>query len=651
MLEIGLRRKYMEAGFALLFIITISFLLFIGWYRRKTLKDKIAASDHQLAFNKKVLEIAFEFMTINQENADDKVEYLLERIGSFFHMDRTYLFEVDPENQTMAYSHEWCAEGIESQIGPVTKVPLAIFPWWINQLEKNNLVYVEDVNQMPDEAHAEQRELRRLGSHSLMAVPVRVEGEIMAFIGLVSVGTNKEWSQENVELLDTMSEIIANGIIKLDYNRKIDFMAYHDILTGLPNRCALTERVEQKINKNDHQEHPIGMLFIDIDGFRGINDALGHDEGDHLLKQVASRLLAVASKADTVCRLGGDEFVLYVNDYEKEEDLEYIATQVMEVFQKPFVLRDQNHPVTASIGISRYPEDGEDVETLIKHAEMAKEKAKELGENQYQKVSKALKNHALETIELTNALHQALEKGEMLLYYQPKVNGRTGEILGLEALLRWNRPGYGFISPADFIPLAEKTRQILPIGYWVLKTACQQCKDWQKKGFSQMKIAVNLSVYQINHPDIVQQVQSVLEETGLEGKYLELEITESATVNTNKQIEEVLKELKAMGITISIDDFGKEYSSLSRFKELSIDKIKIDMSFVQGIGINIKDEAIIKAVALLMTELKVDFVAEGVETKEQVDFLLKLGCYQFQGYYFYRPMPVKEFESVINMKN
>ena len=609
--------------------------------------DEIDAKSYKIEFQKMVLDISFEFMSINQESFDKKVNNLLGKVGSFFDVDRTYLFTLDYNNDTMTYSNEWCNTGINPEVGTIEEIPLGVFPWWLDQLNKNNLVYVEDVNVMPDEASAEQDQLYRQDVKSLVSVPIIVEGKIQAFIGIDSVTSTKKWTEENIELLYIMAKILSSGITHINYHKKIDFMAYYDALTGLPNHSLLTDRVNQGIFRASRQETLISIMFIDLDGFKMINDTLGHDQGDELLKQVSRRLLSVVRKNDTVCRLGGDEFVLYINDYKDEDNLDIIASKVIGVFNKPFVLKNQEYFITGSVGISQYPIDGDDVKTLIKNADMAMYKAKSLGKNQYQKCSNDLKNSTLETISLTNNLYGAIERNEMILYYQPQVNGLTGEILGVEALLRWNHPKCGFVPPFKFIPLAEKTRLILPIGYWVLKTACEQCKEWQDKGFKPIKIAVNFSVYQLNHPSIIEQIEDVLEKTSLQAKYLDVEITESLAMDTNGKIKETLETIKNLGVTLSIDDFGKEYSSLSRLKELPIDRIKIDMSFVQGIGISDKDEMITNAIVLLASNLGLETIAEGVETKEQMEFLNKTTCDQMQGYYFYKPMPAVEMEKLL----
>lgn len=475
-------------------------------------------------------------------------------------------------------------------------------------------------------------------------------------------GLQSEISEANNKLeakvLERTQELeITNRRLEVEIKERqkiqeeITYLAYHDALTGLPNHLLLTDRLNQGILQAKRNETLISVMFIDIDEFKIINDTLGHDQGDELLKKLSIRLSKIIRKNDSVCRIGGDEFILYFNGYENEQDLDIIASKVMNIFKEPFYLKGQEYYITGSMGISQYPIDGENVETLIKNADIAMYKAKSLGKDQYQKCSNDLKHSALEVMSLTNSLYRAIERNEMLLYYQPQVNGATGEIRGVEALLRWNHPEYGFISPFKFIPLAEKTRLIIPIGYWVLKTACEQCKSWQDKGYKPIKMAVNFSVHQLNYPSITDQIEEVLEETSLKSKYLEIEITESTAMEYNGATKNILENIKKLGVDLSIDDFGKEYSSLNRLKELPIDRVKIDMSFVQGIGMNQKDETITKAVIVLASNLGLKTVAEGVETKEQKDFLTKRMCDELQGYYLHRPMPADELEKLLTQES
>lgn len=610
--------------------------------------DRIIEQEHLIDFQKMVLDISFEFMNINRGNFRRKVDLLLENIGIFFEVDRTYLFTIDYKKETMRYSNEWCNKGIRSEMAVQKDTPLKVFPWWHDQLHKNKLIYIDDVANMPKEARAEQIQLISQGIKSSISVPVMFEGRVYAFIGIDSVKSRKTWSNENIELLYTMAQILSRGMTEINYDMQIDFMAYYDPLTRLPNHSLLDKKLSKGIINASHNDTPVSILFIDLDGFKVINDSLGHKQGDQLLKQVAKRLLEIVEKSEVVSRRGGDEFIVYLNNYKNEAGLEAVASEVMGLFKDPFILKDQEYFITASIGIAQYPEDGEDVQSLIRNADMAMYEAKRLGKNQYIICSKQLKLRTVEEISLTNDLYHAIEQKQMKLYFQPQVKGVTGEVIGAEALLRWKHPGYGFVPPNKFIPLAEKTRLILPIGYWVLKTACEQWIAWQEKGFSPIKIAVNFSGHQLNHPDIIEQIEEILENTAMPTEYLEIEITESVAMDHNDMVKERLSKIKEMGIHLSIDDYGKEYSSLKRLKESSVDAMKIDMSFVQGIGVNPEDEIIVNSLLSLASNLGIDTVAEGVETKEQLDYLNQTSCDLLQGYYFHRPMPADELEQFLH---
>lgn len=607
--------------------------------------EELKEKEFLIDFQKMILDVSFDFMDINPQNFDNKVTSLLEQIGKFFKVDRTYVFTVDITNDTLTYSNEWCNIGIKPEVNTIEKIPLTVFPWWLDQLSKYRLVYVEDVHLMPEEARAEQEQLFRQEVKSLISVPILVDDKIHAFIGIDSVRSIKKWTEDDIGLLYIMANVISHGITHINNRKKLDFMAYHDALTGLANRSLLVEEVTKGILHAP--KSLIAIMFIDLDGFKKINDNYGHDQGDKLLRQISRRLALLAGKNDCISRLAGDEFIIFYNDCKDEETLARMASNVIEVFKKPFILSGQDFFITASVGISQYPEDGNNVHELIKNADLAMYKAKNLGRNQYYICTTELKNTILETMTLTNGLYAAIKQKQMMLHYQPQVDGISGDILGVEALLRWNHPEFGFIPPSKFIPLAEKTQLIIPIGYWVLKTACEQCKEWQLKGFKPIKVAVNFSVHQLNHPKIIQQIEDILVKTSLQAKYLEIEITENLTMDFNEKTKMTVQRIKDMGVSLSIDDFGKDYSSLNRLKELPFDKLKIDMSFVRGIGINVKDEKIIKSVLLLASDLGIKTIAEGVETKEQADFLNNSHCQQMQGYYFHKPIPAHEMHKIL----
>jgi len=428
---------------------------------------------------------------------------------------------------------------------------------------------------------------------------------------------------------------------------KITRLAYYDHLTGLPNRLLFTDRLNQSIFLARRTEKPLAVMFVDLDAFKMVNDTMGHDQGDVLLKEVARRLAGSVRSEDTVCRVGGDEFIIMVQNMAEPDDIIKIAQKVVDCFNRPYKLKDQDFFITSSVGVATYPMDGEEVETLIKNADIAMYKAKESGKNRYVVCTPILKNKVMETMTLTNSLYRAIERNELFLYYQPQVNCDTGKIIGVEALLRWKHPELGFVSPAKFIPLAEQTGLIMSIGDWVLKTACRQNKAWRDAGLPHIRMAVNLSLQQLQNTNITSRVEEILEETGLTPGCLELEITESIAMNESEQVLEILGTFKNKGISISIDDFGTEYSSLSRLKQLPIDRIKIAMPFVQGISISEKDEAITKAIIVLAKNLGLNTIAEGVETKQQLTFLSQRMCDEIQGFYYYKPLPAEEIEAIL----
>ena len=421
---------------------------------------------------------------------------------------------------------------------------------------------------------------------------------------------------------------------------KIKYIANHDSLTGLPNRRLLTSLLRRSINKAALTDRLVAVLFLDIDGFKMINDTLGHAKGDELLQAVAHRLKKTLRREDVIARLGGDEFSIVLENLKHSGQVEAIAEKAINCFYEPFLINQRDCFLTASMGVSLYPADGKTPEALIKNADIAMYKAKERGKNQCVFSTAIMRSAITETMELSNRLYRALERGELEVYYQPQVSCISRKITGMEALVRWQHPELGLVSPAKFIPIAEQTGLIFPIGEWVLQTACRQNKLWQEQGWPPMRIGVNLSLRQFQKDNLVEKVQRVLLETGLAPEYLELEITESIAMKEKRHIIKILSGLRAMGIHIAIDDFGTEYSSLNYLKHLPVDRLKIDMSFVQGIEEDPKDAAITRTIISLAKNIGLEVIAEGVENEPQFVFLQQHGCNEVQGYYFSPPLPL-----------
>lgn len=447
---------------------------------------------------------------------------------------------------------------------------------------------------------------------------------------------------------DQVKEIVGTAIDiteRKQAEEKIKYMAYHDVLTGLPNRTQFLEKLEERIKQAHTNQEVFTVMFLDLDRFKIINDTLGHMVGDELLKCVGDRLACSVGPKDMVSRFGGDEFAVLLTDADIEkaaERAEYILEQLSENFQ---LSNGVEVFISPSIGICSFPKDGQTPELLIKHADTAMYYAKSLGKNNYQYFNQELTERMKERIMLETALRHAIEEGHMLLYYQPQIDIERNEIIGVEALIRWNHPELGIIMPDDFIPIAEETGLIIQIGEWVMRTACEQNVAWQEAGYEPMTMAVNISIRQFMSRGFPSLVKKVLTETMLDPKYLELEITESMTTDIH-YTEQILHELQEIGVKVSIDDFGSGYSSLSYLSKLPINKLKIDQAFLNDF--NHKNKAVVKTMITLANNLELDVIAEGVETKAQVDFLREQDCKLVQGYRYFKPMASYDIEDYFN---
>ncbi len=423
--------------------------------------------------------------------------------------------------------------------------------------------------------------------------------------------------------------------------------ANHDSLTGLPNRNLLWDRIDHACTRTQRYGDFAAVAFVDLDNFKVVNDSLGHSLGDHLLRAVAARLESALRAMDTVARLGGDEFVLVLSDHKSAQSVSGELQRIVASFSQPFAVDGRDVYITASIGVALFPQDAKEPEALMKYAELAMYRAKEAGRNAYQMYTAELQTKVTERLALESKLRRALERGEFSLYYQPQVDLRTNRVFGCEALLRWNQPDLGMVSPAKFIPLAEETGLIVPIGEWVVRTACLQNKAWQNASLPFVTVAVNISARQFREKNLVQMVAKILVETGLDPKYLELEVTESVIMHDAHNAIADLQAFRDMGVKLSVDDFGTGYSSLSYLKRFPVDRLKIDQSFVRDITANADDAAIAQAVVTLGHTMNLRVIAEGVETAEQLAFLRRNQCDEMQGYLFGKPVPAHEFGKLL----
>jgi len=428
---------------------------------------------------------------------------------------------------------------------------------------------------------------------------------------------------------------------------RMSHLAQHDSLTDLPNRILLKDRLTQSMSLAHRHRQKLAVLYLDVDRFKHINDSLGHDIGDRVLQSVAQRLLTCVRSSDTVSRHGGDEFVILLADSVHAQDAIVSVDKILLALAAPHLVEQHDLSITASIGIAIYPDDGTDAETLMKHADFAMLHAKDSGRNNYQFFKPEMNVRALERQSLETGLRHALAEQQFVLHYQPTMNLATGAIVGVEALIRWRHPQRGLMAPGHFIPVAEECGIIVPISRWVLREGCRQARAWQDAGLPAMRIAINTSAVELRSKDFVAGVRAILAETGLEPRYLELELTEAFLMHDAKSTGAVLRELKEMGVQLALDDFGTGYSSLSYLKRFPIDTLKIDQSFVRGLMTDADDASIVKAVISMGESLHMRVVAEGVETREQLQFLCENACPEGQGFYFSHPVVAGEFSQLL----
>ncbi len=466
-------------------------------------------------------------------------------------------------------------------------------------------------------------------------------------------GIERDWLAYFYPVRDEAREMLGVNVVLQEITElkraeeAIRFQAFHDTLTNLPNRMLFMDHLNLELAESRRNRKMLAVMFLDLDNFKNINDTLGHSVGDKLLKEVAGRLKTCMRETDTIARIGGDEFNILLADISHADDAVPIAKKIMSLFKEPFNLDDQEFYITASIGISICPNDGESAETLLKNADIAMYHAKGEGRNNYQFHSSAVNIRTLERMLLENDLRQMIEGGELVLHYQPELNIDSRQILCAEALVRWQHPELGMLSPSRFLPIAETTGVITNIDEWVLRTACAQAKAWQEARYKPIRVTVNLSTRQFQKSNLVRMITLILEETGLAPELLELDITESAVMHNIEFTIASLTRLADIGIGISVDDFGSRYSCLSSLRRLPVRKLKIDKSFIRELKVDLTHQAIVNAMIAVAHTMNLEVVAEGVETDDQLTFLHSSGCDEMQGYLPGEPLPSDEFEKLV----
>ena len=497
-------------------------------------------------------------------------------------------------------------------------------------------------------------------TRSAIFVPLKLQEDVVGIIQISSRCENA-YSERDLHLLEGLALQIAvasnNALVyrqaqqeltvRLFTQQRLQHVSTHDPLTGLPNRDLFQDRLSQGLAHARRNESRLGILILDVDNFRAINDVFSFEYGNNVIKYLGSRIRLSLRESDTVACLGGDQFAILIDQIIRAEDVAAVAEKLMGEFKTSFEVDGKEILVTFSMGISIFPENGNDAETLLKRAEDALNRAKNMGKNTFEYFTEELSEKTQSRLSLMADLRKALDNQDFMLYYQPQVHLGTGEIIGVEALIRWKHPDLGFVSPTIFIPLAEETRWIVEIGEWVLKVACQQNADWQKAGYNPFRIAVNISEKQLVHKDFVKTIRQVLQETGLDPHFLELELTENVIFKDFYHISEVLQDLKQLGVRLAVDDFGTGYSSLSHLARFPFDVLKVDQRFAKNIFTDPKDQVIVSGIMAIARNLHIEVIAEGIEIPEQLLFFESMGCTFVQGYYFSRPVSAPKLEEIL----
>jgi diguanylate cyclase (GGDEF)-like protein/PAS domain S-box-containing protein len=580
------------------------------------------------------------------------IPQVLARLGEAATADRAYVYTHHPQSSTgepaMTMGHEWTHGHISPSIDQ---------PHWHDQSYRSlGLERWHDILQAGqlicaltrDLPPAEQALLLKDNILSILMVPIFIGAELWGYIGFDACQQEWEWSASDESILVAVAASLGGALKRQRTEAQMCHQVYHDTLTGLPNRAFFDQHLPQAIARTSQSNQQLAVMFLDLDNFKTINDTLSHAVGDLLLQQVTQRISTALRTEDIVARWGGDEFTLILPNLASASDAAKIARRIADQLTTPFLLHNHDLHVTASIGIALYPDDGQDMTTLLQNADVAMYRAKQQGRNNYQFYTQSLSAEAAQRLKLESYLHHALVRHEFALYYQPQIDVATGEILQMEVLLRWQHPSLGLVTPGQFIPLAEENGLIVPIGEWVLHTACTQVMAWQRAGLPLVKLAVNLSARQLQHPNLVGMVAQVLAATGLPATHLELEITETAAMADMAASIDRLQELRRLGVKISMDDFGTGYSCLSHLKQFPLDGIKIDRAFVIDLPDSAADQAMVTAIIAMAKGLTLSVVAEGVETDDQTRCLHQLGCTQMQGYLFGRPQPPEVAATYLN---
>lgn len=591
-------------------------------------------------FEDLIATISTQFINMPQDSIGEGITQALQQVGAFLGMDRACIYLLSQDRDSISTIYEWRRDGLPQSAFHASEA----FTDWHSRIRASSGIEVLSRSQLTNEE--DLRFFDALGAKSLVMLPMTPAGALM----FETLNEEHPWNEDSLIMLQMLAQILSSALDRKQFEQKLNFLAYHDPLTGLPNRLLMQDRLQHACYRAKRAHDSVAVMLVDLDRFKEINDVLGHDTGDQLLHEVAQRMLGCVRTCDTVARSGGDEFVLIFPDIKEEWDIETLAQRILDAFADPFMIDGHEIHSTPSIGISVFPRDGETAELLVKNSDIAMFRAKSQGRNNHQFFTPTMSDVVARRRALEISLRKAIEREEFLLHYQPQVELKTGRIVGIEALVRWQHPEKGMVPPMHFIPLAEETGLIVPIGEWVLEKACLQNKAWQEMGFDPMRVAINLSARQFHasqQQGLLETVTKVLERTQLSPDFLELEITETTAMQDLDATVAILERLHGIGVKLSIDDFGTGHSSLSYLKKFPIQALKIDRSFVKDLTEDADDAAIVRAIIAMARSLKLRVIAEGVETSEQMDFLRDHHCEEIQGYFFSKPVTPEELMGIL----
>jgi len=596
-----------------------------------------------------------EWSKVDYQDENITIHKATELSAKALHVERVSIWLFNEDRTLLTCADLYLSKSHQHESGMVLKVK--DYPEYFRAITKGEVVMVDHAREDDRTREFTDSYLKPLDIYSMLDLPISYADQVMGVICHEKVGEEKNWAEDEqdfassvVNAISLSFEIKKRRLVQDELKAQKEMLhhhAHHDSLTNLPNRFLFNDRLNQSIKQAQRSGSKIAVLFIDLDHFKGINDSMGHKVGDELLVEVAGRLKSKIRQTDTLARLGGDEFTIVLDQVNNNDDIVSVTQSLLKVMEEPFNLSSRSLYVSLSVGAAIYPEDGSSAEELLKNADAAMYHAKDDGRNTYQFYAQSMTEKAFERIAMEASFRNALTKEEFVVYYQPQMDAETEQLIGMEALVRWQHPDMGLISPAKFLGFALDTGLIVPLDLWVMKTAMSQLAQWYQNKLQPGVLALNLSLLQLNKEGFVEGIKQLLEETGCQPEWLELEVTEGQIMKDSSKAIQILNQVKDLGINLAIDDFGTGYSSLSQLKRLPINRLKIDQSFVRDLPGDEEDVVLSKSVISLAKNMGLDVIAEGVETQPQKDFLLNNGCRFMQGYYFGKPVPATEIEEML----